>query len=290
MGSRSTEGKSPAKPRGKRIRIRRPTKGAPRRAAKVSSRNVRNDALARDLAEAREQQTATVEVLRVISRSPGELEPVFKVALENAMRLCDAKFGSLFLYRDGKYYPSFLHNAPSALAEHVRKSEGEGFVPEPGVGLNRILKTKSAVHILDDRLEPHPGPACRYGGARSLVAVPMLKEDELVGAFVIYRQEVRAFTESEIELVQSFAAQAAIAIENTRLLSELRQSLDRQTATSEVLKIISASPGDLAPVFGAMLANATHLPGEFWYYELARRRLVQDRRVAQRTARIRRSS
>ncbi len=258
--------KSAGRPRRKRTKPRLAAKATPRAATPVADQTATIKVLNRELTEAREQQTATLEVLRVISRSPGDLEPILKVALENAMRLCHAKFGTLFLHRDGKFYPTTLVNAPPALADHVRKSEGQGFVPERGVGLHRILQTKSAVHILDDRLEPNPGPACRYGGARSLVAVPMVKEDELIGAFVIYRQEVRAFTDREIELVQSFADQAVIAIDNTRLLNELRhrtddltESLEQQTATSEVLKVISASPGELALVFRIMLENATHI-------------------------------
>ena len=231
-----------------------------------------------DLTEALEQQTATSEVLKVISSSPGELEPVFNAILKNATRLCDAKFGNLFLYRDGRFYPTAMLDPPPALAEHIRKNEWQGFVPEPGVGLGRVLRAKGPVHVLDDRLEPHPGPACRYGGARSLVAVPMLKEDKLVGAFIIYRQEVRAFTDKQIELVTNFAAQAVIAIENTRLLNELRQrtddlseSLEQQTATSEVLQVISSSPGDLNPVFESILANATRICeagfGNLWLRE-----------------------
>ena len=222
---------------------------------------IENTRLLGELRESLEQQTATSEILGVISSAPGELEPVFNAILKNATRLCDAKFGNLFLYRDGKFFPTALLDAPPALADHIRKNEWQGFAPEPGVGLGRILRTKALVHILDDRLEPHPGPACRFGGARSLVAVPMLKEREVVGAFIIYRQEVRAFTDAQIELVQNFAAQAVIAIENTRLLSELRKSLQQQTATSEVLQVISSSPGELQPVFDAMLENATRLCG-----------------------------
>jgi GAF domain len=121
------------------------------------------------------------------------------------------------------------------------------------------LKTKQLVFTVDELAERHPGPAAEFGGARSLIAVPMFKDGELVGAIVIYRQEVRPFTDRQVALVSNFASQAVIAIENTRLLNELRESLDQQTATSEVLKVIASSTGELQPVFSAMLANAARL-------------------------------
>ena len=133
MGSRGTKGKSAAKPRVKRIRVRRAPKGERRNALKVSKQNFGNAALARELAEAREQQTATIEVLRVLSTSPGELEPIFKVALKSAMRLCHARFGTLFLYREGKFYPTFMANAPPALVDHVPAATGTLADPETEV-------------------------------------------------------------------------------------------------------------------------------------------------------------
>src|SRR5262249_20650881 len=131
--------------------------------------------------------------------------------------------------------------------------------PPPGVPLDRMLRTKKVVHTLDAAAEENKPLSARLAGARSHIVVPMLKEDELVGAIAIYRQEVRPFSEEQIALVKSFASRAVIAIENTRLLNELRESLQQQTATSEVLGVISSSPGELQPVFDAMLANATRL-------------------------------
>jgi GAF domain-containing protein len=226
------------------------------------------------LAEALEQQTATSEVLRVISSSPGELEPVFETMLANAVRLCQAKFGMLYLWEgEGQYRVAALHGAPPRLAEERRR--GTIIRPAPGRILGRVAQTKHTVHIADVRAEKNyidvqqaftpPGIAI-YGGARTALAAPMLKEDELIGVIAIYRQEVRPFTEKQIELVTNFAQQAVIAIENTRLLKELHQrtddlseALEQQTATSEVLQVISSSPGELEPVFQAMLANATRI-------------------------------
>jgi GAF domain-containing protein len=211
-----------------------------------------------DLSESLEQQTATSKVLSVISSSPGELEPVFQAMLENAVRICDAKFGMLFRYENEAYDPVALVGLPPALEEFLRQQRGS-FQPIPGSLLDRIRRTKKLSHTADYAAEPAPGRAATLGGARSTVDVPMLKDNGLVGVISIYRQEVRPFTDKQIELVRNFAAQAVIAIENTRLLNELRESLEQQTATSEVLSVISSSPGELKPVFQAMLENAIRI-------------------------------
>ena len=210
-----------------------------------------------DLTESLEQQTATSEVLKVISSSPGELQPVFKAMLENATRVCDAKSGTLWRYQNEAFEAVALCGAPPALTEFHRQRGS--FKAAPGSGLDRMLRTKDVARIADEAAEQSPSVSARLAGARSLIVVPMLKEHELIGAIDIYREEVRPFTDKQIELVQNFAAQAVIAIENTRLLSELRQSLEQQTATSEVLSVISSSPGELEPVFQSMLANATRI-------------------------------
>jgi transcriptional regulator with GAF, ATPase, and Fis domain len=216
------------------------------------------------LKEAREQQKATSQVLQVIASSPGELEPVFRTMLENAIRVCDARFGTLFRYDGELLSPLARFGTPAALADFQRQRGP--FRPEPGTLNDRVLRTGQVAHSADYANEPNAGNAAKLGGARSTVAVPMRKDGELVGTIVIYRQEVRPFSKSEIALVESFADQAVIAIENTRLLNELRQrtddlteSLEQQTATSEVLQIISGSPGELEPVFRAMLANAMRI-------------------------------
>jgi GAF domain-containing protein len=179
--------------------------------------------------------------------------------LENAVRICDAKFGTLFRFDGNAFHLAARVNTPRALAE-FQKQRGP-FLPPPGSNLDRMMQTKQVAHTADDAANPVPASGAKLGGARSIVHVPMLKEDELVGALVIYRQEVLPFTDKQIELLQNFAAQAVIAIENTRLLNELRQSLEQQTATADVLRVISSSPSELEPVFSAMLENATRICG-----------------------------
>ncbi|HET9685615.1 MAG TPA: GAF domain-containing protein, partial [Pseudolabrys sp.] len=223
---------------------------------------IENARLLSELRESLERQTATSEVLQVISRSSGELEAVFQAILENAVRICDAKFGNLWLREGEGFRIGAMHATPPAYADFVRKLGI--FYSDPRVGLGTILRTKQAFQTADVTATPTHGDRTRQAlidlaGARTLIGVPMLKDDGVIGAIGIYRQEVRPFTDKQIELVKNFASQAVIAIENARLLNELRESLQQQTATADVLKVISSSPGELKPVFDAMLANASRI-------------------------------
>ncbi len=181
---------------------------------------------------------------------------MFQAVLENATRICEAKFGTLFRF-DDKFHLAAQFGTPPELAEDQRRRGP--FLPPVDSPLDRLIRTKQVSHTEDDAAERVLGNAAKLGGARSAVRVPLLKDDTLIGALVIYRQEVRPFTDKQMALIQNFAAQAVIAIENTRLLNELRESLQQQTATSKVLEVISSSPGDLQPVFNVMLENATRI-------------------------------
>jgi GAF domain-containing protein len=225
---------------------------------------IENARLFEELRESLEQQTATAEVLQVINASPGDLAPVFDAVLGKALELCDAAYGILWSYDGGKMHPAALRGVPPAYADFLIR-QGAHPVGENNAH-DRLLRGESVVHIADAAEDKAylTGDALRratveLGGSRTLLGVPLRKDDAFLGDFVIYRQEVKPFTDKQIALVQSFAAQAVIAMENARLLTETRESLEQQTATAEVLQVINSSPGDLVPVFDAILDKALRL-------------------------------
>src|SRR3954454_22453432 len=219
----------------------------------------RNEALAeRD--EALAQQAATAEVLQVINTSPGDLQPVFDAMLEKALHLCEAAFGSLLRF-DGQFFRrASICNFPPPLAER-----NQPIPPFPGSALERLTRGEPFAMIEDitvDQITRSGDPgrlAMTAAGARTAIWGALRKDNTLLGAFVAYRQEIRLFSEKQIALLQNFAAQAVIAMENARLLTETREALEQQTATAEMLQVINSSPGDLTPIFDAMLEKAMRL-------------------------------
>ena len=226
---------------------------------------IENARLLTELRESLDRQTATSEVLGAISASPGDVEPVFKAMLTNATRICESDQGFVLRHQDGAFH---FVDAVGSDPEHATFLREHGVQPTPETGIGRMATMRRTVHVPDLQSEAAYGESgavrrrsITLGRIRTALFVPILTEAELLGAFVLHRHEVRPFTVKQIELVESFAKQAVIAIENARLLSELRESLDRQTATSEILETIASSPGDVDPVFDTIIENAVRLCG-----------------------------
>jgi transcriptional regulator with GAF, ATPase, and Fis domain len=270
MRRHSEEGREPVKAR-RRKTITRKSRNSPKAKGRPLA-GTRQTALARvvrERDEALEQQAATAEILHAISSSPGNLKTVFKAILENATRICEAKFANLWLREGDKFRIVAIHGGSPEYRENLFAEPL--IVPDARSTISRVATDREVVQIDDISKEPTYGMRMRIATikiakARTLVLVPMLKDNGVVGIIAIYRQEVRPFTDRQIGLLTNFAAQAVIAVENTRLFEaeqqrsrELSQALEQQTATSEVLQVVSRSPGDLEPVFATMLEKAVRI-------------------------------
>jgi GAF domain-containing protein len=222
-----------------------------------------NAELQQRLDEALAREAATAEVLQVINSSSGDLAPVFEAMLEKAMRLCEAAFGGLGTWPGDRFAWVASRGLPRPFAEYIETNEVS---VGPRAGFARIAHGDGYVQFADisnSRFyragEPYTRAIVDLGKARTTLSVPLVKDDAVLGVLGFFRQEVKPFSEKQIALVKNFAAQAVIAMENARLITETREALEQQTATADVLQVINASPGDLTPVFNAMLEKALRL-------------------------------